>query len=486
MQLWQPYDTHAKYCIGIGLLSLMQGATYFFLGMALRGGFISTGVNTVKAALISALVMFIFMFVVLMVFEANTKFKSCCTKWMVMLLFLSAPTAAWFAAAVPTATIARKVFEIASGVLHCLLFLFGYCQSCKEQQMPDEVTEKFITGPMGQKFTAYSDDQDLEQAEEDDGFLKQLDIAHPSKLEKEKKDSVAIRDAVHGSARRSLVVAFLVWFGVFLCDVWEVTRLDEIATNISQVKLTWPGDSNTVWPHALVSVGQEAFVANKFQVFHIKLDGPGTSGTVSTVTCPVRGTILDISATCDEDGTCLPLVLVQGDADNAVAMVNCLTGQVMPLLQQEGEELPSRFALQAGSAISRTFGGPMLAVLGDAVVEYSWESQATGSWSPLWKKLQVDGRALRSLDYEGSRVYLVEDSSDGVGSVLRTRDLNSLAELGKWVMPQGLTRPHGVEGPFRLAAGSVAGPNTLHLLPYGPTPNLLRWSPPLSPKGRRV
>merc|ERR1711972_56371 len=125
--------------------------------------------------------MFIFIYIVMVVYEASAKFKFALTKWSIMVLFCSAPMMGWCAAAVPADTAARKVLVILCGLLHCALFVIGYIQSFKEMKSPSEVTDKFITGPHGQKFTAYSTN-DVERGESAH-YRAELDLAAPSKRE---------------------------------------------------------------------------------------------------------------------------------------------------------------------------------------------------------------------------------------------------------------------------------------------------------------
>lgn len=485
MQLWQPFDSQAKFCIGVGLLSLMQGGIYYFLGQGLIGGFF-TSPDTLKEACISALVMCIFVYIIIMVYEANAKFNFAFTKWCVMLLFCSAPTAAWAAAAVPSVTLARKVLEIVCGVLHCALFVAIYVRSFREAKAPAEETQKIITGPSGQKFTAYSG-TDVESGA--GAFVAELDLAAPCQREAEEAQSVAIRDSVQTSTRRSLLLASIVWFCVLLADVVEVAYLGASELTVQEVHLNWPTHSTTVWPHALVSIGQEAFVANRFQVFRISLDGDGNSGNVAPFPCPgLSGTIADVTATCDDEGLCHPIVLTKGGSK----AVDCATGEAIPLQQQDDGEsefgAPKHFAVRTSLAKLRALSEPMFTVQGDAVVTYKWQRRNStaeegaadengGEWNPLWKTLEVDGNSTRSLDCDGSRIYIAgQMNGDGWSalhgdSFVRAFDLSSLEELGSWVMPRRRGWP--------LAAASAAGPGLLHLLPEGPTPNLLRWNVPV-------
>jgi hypothetical protein len=314
-------------------------------------------------------------------------------------------------------------------------------------------------------------------------FVAELDLAAPCQREAEEAQSVAIRDSVQTSTRRSLLLASIVWFCVLLADVVEVAYLGASELTVQEVHLNWPTHSTTVWPHALVSIGQEAFVANRFQVFHISLDGDGNSGDVAPFPCPgLSGTIADVTATCDDEGLCHPIVLTKGGSK----AVNCATGEELPLQQQDDGEsdsgAPKHFAVRTSLAKLRALSEPMFAVQGDAVVQYEWNGSSTGAenggeWNPLWKTLEVDGNSTRSLDCDSSRVYLVRQMNEDGWSALRgdgfvrAFDLASLEELGSWVMP----RRHG----WPLAAASAAGPGILHLLPEGPTPNLLRWNVPV-------
>merc|ERR1712039_1011512 len=90
MQLWQPFDTQSRHCIGIGLLSLTQGACYFSLGKLAKGDHSLLSLDA--TALVMLMMMAIFMYIVVMVYQTSVKFKRAFTKWSVMVLFCSAPT----------------------------------------------------------------------------------------------------------------------------------------------------------------------------------------------------------------------------------------------------------------------------------------------------------------------------------------------------------------------------------------------------------
>merc|ERR1712217_401227 len=178
----------------------------------------------------------------------------------------------------------------------------------------------------------------------------------------------------------------------------------------------------------------------------------------SLLGCALEDKIADLSAKCDADGkNCEPLVLLQGGRPGRV--VNCTTQQ--DLMHLAGENAtsgqPSLMALQAGQSMARSIDGPLLALQGDDVVEYN-NGIARGM------KFRVNGTNVQSIDYDdANRLYIFERSN-----FVEVVDLNTLESLGKFAMPR--------EYPT-LASGTLMGSNKLYLLPEGPTPKLLQWSP---------
>jgi hypothetical protein len=471
MQLWQPFDSQAKHCLGLGLLTFVQGGMYHSLGMIITGGGYSGNTAAIKAALVTLVMIALLIYIIFMVFESIAKFRHAFTKWSIMLLFSCAPIAAYFAAVFPQPSWVWTVLAPGSCLFHCALFVVGYNRSFAEMKMPSEITQKFITGPNGQQFAVYSHARsDLEVGQKVQRASDEFDLQGVTCPEHEAR-AAAVRDGARRAVRGSMLLASLVWFCVFLADLRDSVRRP-VAMNINaavlqEVPLTW--DSDTVYPHAFVYAGGVAFAANEYQVFRIDFTGePGSSQTSAHATlldCTLDSTIADVTAKCDATGECQPLVLLNGEGPAKV--VNCVTGEQSHLSYNSASEgRLTQLALHAEPSLARPLHGPMLAVLGDDVVEYSLENESD-AWAPRGVMLQVnDGSSVRGIDYQGNRLYLFERSkSVSVWDL----DESNLKELGRWAMPPWFPQ---------LAAGSAMDPNTLYLLPEGPEPHLYRWSPP--------
>jgi hypothetical protein len=461
MQLWQPFDSQSKNCIGFGLVSLAQGTMYWLHAILCGQG----------RPLAALMVMGIFAYVVVMVLQNSTKkFKSVFSVFPVMLLFISAPALGWVATAarfwhsytflpnfVEPAWLS-VVFAPLCGVLECLMYILMYVQSFKEFKMPHEITQKYITGPNGQRFTEYSNEPVRKAGEDPEQSL--IDMATSPE---EEARATEVRRSVRKAVRVLLVASAIIWFFFvlgFLPDVVRFYRSEPLATGLDEVPVTWP--SNTIYPTALAVAGNKAFAANKYQVFEFPLNG----GEASQVQCKLTATIADVIAQCDDAGDCWPLVLLGGSSPK---IVDCRTGQETPLLHEAAKSaFPRHVARRPDSDDS------MVAVLGTgAVVKYG--SAQADQWSPLRKMAQLDSDAVQGegfdFDYWADRLFLVERHTSGqyASSRMRVLNLQSLEPVGEWIVP----RQYG-----QLSAGSAITRDTLLLLTQGAKPKLFRWTVP--------
>jgi hypothetical protein len=479
MQLWQPLDTQSKNCTGMGLLSLVQGGIYFSLGAMTTDGHVTSGAS----ALILLVVLAVFTFFVLIVFESSAKFKFNFTKWCILVLFCGAPLAAWVATVAGAENpVVRTSLAPICALFQSLLFIVGYIQSFSEMRSPVEITQKYITGPNGQEFTDCSE-KDLEKGGCGAGHdhhgrdIYDLGAIPPQERQKEEKQAKAVMDSVRRSVRGSLLLASAAWFVLFLDNVVDAVDILRggvpMAADLEDIPVTWP--SGSVFPHAFVYAGNEAFAANKFRVFRITF--ANGKATAEAVPCALDEAIADISAVCEGDGSCQPVVLLEGEGSR---MVTCPGAGVQPtsarLLQSSSLGRPTRFALHLDTTSNavRPTSGPLLALFGDSLVEYSHLEDSSEDWSPLSTRLQAQGAGVRSIDYDGKLLYLFERSAAGSGSAatseVQVLDLDTRAPRGRWALPRRLQS---------LAAGSAEGAHSVLLLPEGPAPDLMRWRLPL-------
>jgi len=308
-----------------------------------------------------------------------------------MVLFCSAPTMGCLAVLIPEPLWVRRMVTSLCALLHCLLFVIGYIQSFAEMKMPSEITQKFITGPNGQKFTE-STERDEEQGEGAQEMSEHMQFDMSTTTPQEEAQATAVRDSVRKSVRASLLLASFMWFFVVLStfSVFFDQDQESVAEDLETVSLQW--SSRSVWPHAIAVAGDKAFIADKYRVFRV----PITGGAPQEVLCQFTGTIADVAATCDDGAqNCHPLVLLEGESGR---VVDCVTGEDSVMMQQSSDDHLKSFALHAGS---------MMAILGNSVVEYRQQTELHG-WRPLWEKTQVDGIGARSLDYDAQRLYIFE------------------------------------------------------------------------------
>jgi hypothetical protein len=454
MQLWQPFDTQAKNCIGIGLLSLVQGAMYYTLGkVAVKDYHLLFLENT---ALVTLTLMVIFMYIVVLVYQTSVKFQRSFTRWSVMVLFCTAPTMGCLAVLIPDPSWVRAMLAPLCALSHCLLFVIGFIQSFSEMKAPSEITEKFITGPNGQNFTA-SVENDAEHGREPHGQM-QFDMSTTSP--EEEAQATAVRDSVRRSVRASLLLASIMWFFVFLSTFTVFSEQESVAKDLQTVPLNWR--SKLVWPHAIAVAGDVAYIADKYRVYQVNAVAGGEPQEVS---CPLSGaTIADVAATCEgelEAQTCYPLVLLEGES---ATIKNCNTGAESSIKQQPSDEKLNRFAIHSGSV---HLTGDMLAKLGDSVVEYAAETEEGHAWRPLWEKIRISGDAVHGVDFDAQRLN-VFDHSDA--SKVKVADLQKRTLLGSWTLPSEFPP---------LADGAATGDGSVLLLPKGSAPMLLKWAPPL-------
>lgn len=341
-----------------------------------------------------------------------------------------------------------------------MLYIVAFVQTFKEFRAPHEVTQKYITGPSGQRFTEYTRDTASRTEEQ------ALFDMNPTSPEEEAQ-ATEVQRSVRKSVRVSLLGAAVLWFCFALAYLRDLVHFYDqhgvLATGMREVELNWP--SNTIYPHAIAVAGDNVFVANKYQIFQVS----ATGGDVTQVECNVTGTITDIVTQCDDAGNCQPLVLLGGDVSK---VFNCHSGEELSLLYEPSPDSPKpgpqHIALRGDKST-------MMALSTDgAVVEYGCHSPLQVSctqWIPFRKRAQLQRAGdLKDFDYWGRWLYLVErhtTTSGGAASRVRILDMDSLEPVGEaWDMPQP------------IVAGSAIDSTTLLLLPNTRAPNLLRWTVP--------
>jgi len=222
--------------------------------------------------------------------------------------------------------------------------------------------------------------------------------------------------------------------------------LNPPTAGMEELPASWP--SPLFRPQALACGGGSVFAADRFRVFEIS---PYGQTAALPIQCSLERPIVDVTTACDIRGRCRPLVLVHGQ-DQRSEVVDCLSGEVMPLLQDTAavehlEALPASFAPGANA----TRQG-LLAARGGEMVQFAW-SPSRGAFEPEWSlgsfdfltTLQRDegprqlaaGEGLRALGVAGNRLWFFRRIRSTWAAV-EARELSSMEDRGRWALPAGL------------------------------------------------
>jgi len=100
------------------------------------------------------------------------------------------------------------------------------------------------------------------------------------------------------------------------------------AVVIDQLDVTWP--SSRFLPHTLGCDGGHVFIADEFNIYELVAspERPTQTFHLQPWPCHLTRKVADIAVTCDEIGTCHPLVLLQGQPSE---VVDCATNNEAPL-----------------------------------------------------------------------------------------------------------------------------------------------------------
>jgi len=489
MQLWQPFDTHARLCIGLGLVSLAQGAAYFCLGR------LTPDLNGYNDVIACAMIV-VFSYIIYAICQQSFHSPRRGVKPVVYGLFLSGPVAATVAAVFDDPAWIRRVFAPLCCFCHCALYLVAYFVSVLETKTPAEDTKKYTTGPDGQRFpenwrdcvtgkSSHAMDPLQDPPPCPTGASQERLTGQQSSGNsafREDAEALAVHNSVAFAVRGSLILSALLWFGIFISAV--IGQLEPASLQPSlpletaeEVRVSWPAES--IRPHALACSGTAVFAANRYQIFRIPADG----GPAVVEPCPLDGTIQDITVVCDGQRRCWPWVLLEGEPK----IVDCSTCRELPLLRERSPA--HRISLRASDP-AEPLNGTLLVKHGDEVVEYAWEERRqhcgaiSSGWSPLWHKAKAEHAA--DFGFSDTRLYLFGSEKDGAApaeraGVVRVHSLETEALVGKWKLPAGRAPP--VAGCAAGVASGVGGTGTsaseamvpmLLLLPEGRAPPLLR------------
>jgi hypothetical protein len=444
MQIWLPLEWYSKYCIGIGLISLAQGAAYFCMGRFYADTWL-------YRSLISVSMVAIFIFVTLTILRHNTRSRNFWLRMFVAGVFTWGPLAATIAILFPKDWLV--MFAPLSCFGHCFLYVCLFCVSFFDGKTPDKTAEKYCKGPHGQRF------DDPEQKQETRGGLREagkqtgrethpgaigdparsrgpgpMDMPTASDLEDEKLTAVRSLNDTLSTVRALVGLSAIVWFSLLVATAIEYgTNMAEggeipleehaLLSGLSRTQISWP--TAAVRPHAMACHGSHIFMANRYKVFRL------VGSALTPEPCRVPSAISDITLTCDDHTMggqqgCRPLILLSGVSPQ---VVDC-AGHRYPLLQEP--QLSERFAMHAEDSFN-SLNGTVITLRDGVITEYAWESHERG-WTPLWEKAQA--QRATSLDFKEGMLFLFEKAKDErtgtVVDLLQVQNFQSLTSLGRW------------------------------------------------------
>jgi len=424
MALWQTYDTHSKYCIGLGLICMSHSATFWCMGRL-------TTNSRNMSDFIAVIMMSIFEYMAYLVYHMSFTKSKGLMQAVMLALFLICPLFGLLGVVLRDRVWIQKLFRCLFMVSNSWLFMVGCIASVSESKRPSQVAEKYILGPAGQKFKAQrvADrrrrqlqhdgedvsakahwDADLDSLDSDSSYSDSEDSEGDSPAGKGKSRSIFHAGSTTHASRRSvnnedrtmddqaamqvhkkvsrtfrgqLLLAALLWMaatvqtalGQFsalgLCvQRWFREYVGSIE-DLEEVPMAWP--SRHFSPGGMACSRGQVFVANSFQVVQLNL----TSGLSREYPCKgVNVTIKDLTLDCSAGGVCQPLVLLSDSR-----LVNCATGVQQRLLQnQEGAQ---KVSLLQGPMDTLENSSLMLLREG-RFVQSEWSDSRQG-WVPMWE-----------------------------------------------------------------------------------------------------
>lgn len=416
MQLWMPYEANAKYCIGLGLITLAQGGAYFSLGV------LSWGKEGYGYVLACAMIT-IFVFLTIMVYSQNYKAKTRQVTALVITLFCWGPVSAAIAALVVQPAWVRMVFAPVTCLGQSCLYLGIWAVSFAEAKDPKWHARQYTEGPHGQVFGRSWEGSRHATGQEDSSQsstpftgaaprhgLPEANKDAPTFTEELEEDARA-RTVAAGAIKTVRITLFLagsLWLGLLMVELlprapWQQPH----ALQLQRVQVEWP--SEAARSHALACAGGDIFVANRYQVFRLQRRA-GRAALAEPWACGrLAAPIKDVAAACNSTGGCWPILLSQSERQQNV-VVDCAGWPEAVLSQEHRPAEGFTFKDPDISSSARR----MLALHSDGtVVEYSLPDSS--SWRPLCERLDAD-----SEDHGGSLAFL------GKHLLLFSRKSNSL------------------------------------------------------------
>mmetsp|Transcript_64654 Transcript_64654/g.140804 ORF Transcript_64654/g.140804 Transcript_64654/m.140804 type:complete len:729 (+) Transcript_64654:136-2322(+) len=512
MNLWLPYDTFAKYSMGLAIISLGQASAYFALGQIDSHGHYNL------SYLMACLVTTSFIYMIGIVTVQNFSPQNLSKLVSVLLLVLLPPVFCAIAANTDDVVV-EKVCVTANVVGHlvfwimCLMLASGNLSSLrrehtehweagdstvdstanlgddKSNEMRREETREFIgdwqgLGPPASKpsngLRARTIGAGVEGGmgppQHKEGHLGGQNEDHWPTDDIHFVDKVwKLRRRTRSTVKCTISLGVLVWTMMlgwvihkYVFGVAGPVRIEHRVASVTEEFTIgmWP---SLFRPHALACSSGQVFLADRSHVYEVN------ASVLNRVACEVNGTIVDVIADCDGAGGCRPLVLVSGMAGAASHLVNCSAGIAQPLLQDSLQT--EQLALGVSGAAVRF----LMAARGGDLMRYRWDGPFRDGWAPQFFIRSVAGRSLKSLAVaqaarDGSHRMLLFYGT-GAEAAVEARDVATMNRRGSWNLPPDF--PPLVAGCALGTGGSALALASASLGTLGtPIPRLLQLSLP--------
>uniref|UniRef100_A0A7S2QC14 Uncharacterized protein n=1 Tax=Zooxanthella nutricula TaxID=1333877 RepID=A0A7S2QC14_9DINO len=455
MQIWMSYDTHSKYCLGLGIILMMKGTVYWCIGQLMLADHILYNVCL-------CLLMAIFTFVVIMIYRESFESKLPGAEVALYALIICEPVFAVIAVLVPDPAV-KHLFIFLNLLSQSGLFVGGYFYSLWDTQVPSHLANKYIIGPAGQQFTdgwahgktsttprrrssskgfaeanrsgarqcdangSGSDKSFGSSHESEDSFTDDGDSASPrsqgSPMDAvdtehfEEKKVATIHRQIASDFRMQLLMGMVAWFLAILASVlWAyspfliwVEGLSTSSLAAEEIPLKW--HVKHYGPRLLSCARSELFASNGYNVARINL----ATSVAELYPCKVNRTIRDIATACNSE-TCRPFALLQDSR-----IVDCQTGDAIKVLQTGGSIVKFTFSAEdsssAGTGTDDMLFNKTLVVVGDdgLFTQYVWRPHRR-AFAPLFQLGTPDTMA---------EIGCPDDEGECVGGVVVGRRLRA-------------------------------------------------------------
>lgn len=518
MCLWHPYDVHSKYAMGLGNMCLGQSFVYLSAGLLISlPGYLNEWVAGI-CSLVSLYMLYV-------VTATNFNIYNIYLRIASQFLLNIGPVLGVVGATTKQRSVEQILVPIAF-LSHSSFWLLAYCLlkqdmwndlspkdfadqgeefwararrkkeaerlgidprslRKKEPEMDPEAGEAsrkdWRIDPSGTSFhSGEGGDKPVQSSTTGDDPYRQEIFGSQGVWPTQEKDFQGKRrrtEQVAKAGLRSLLatssLAWLALFGWSVAEYWinfqtltfQTSATAPLAGLAPPLNFTWPGPLFA--PVALACTTNRTFVADKFRIYEIFLNG----SAARPVQCVgLDRQIKDLSIACDATN-CTPLVLVDSHDAQVVAggILDCGSGKLQALLQDtvaaEKFTVLPKLAAPSGNGSSIT---QLLVARSGAVVIFSWSMSAL-AWMPQWFVGSLS--FLTSLDFgeplhPGDKLAAIGTTSDKVllfrqvdnskDPAIEVRDAFQLTSLNRWRVPAAASP---------IAAACARSPNYVLVVP---------------------